>query len=194
MKTLIISVAALLIVAAGAIAQTMPYGDDWLLPSTPDSAPDMDMSGLKKVLSDKPFFGTQNMLTLNGSYVNTPREDFLQTGKWNLPLTLDQMDGVIGELSFGEAEKQGEWQLTYRYRLMNTDTEWQAIAASADLTISDRRSQVLKASYSIRDWWRLGLAAMVEDRQGADVTTDPSLFGTGGRNSLGFQIDTSLKF
>jgi len=102
---------------------------------------------------------------------------------------------LIGEVAFGENEKQGQWQVSYRYKLMTMDEQWQAIAAySSDLTLSERRSQVLKASYSIRDWWKLGLAAIVEDRPGADMTIDPSLFGTTGRGSLGFQIDTSLKF
>jgi hypothetical protein len=151
--------------------------------------------GLRKLLSDRPFFGTQPVLTLGGNYVNTPREDFEQFGIWSQPLTLDQMDGVIGELSFGEARKQGEWQLTFRYRLMTMDSEWQAIADSnAGLTLSDRRSQVLKASYNLRDWWKLGIAAVLEDKSGADPAADPFIFGLSGRQGLGFQVDTSLKF
>jgi len=150
---------------------------------------------LRKVFSDRPFLGTHNMLTLGGSYVNTPREDFEQTGVWSQPLTLDQMDGVIGELSFGDAQKRGEWQLTYRYKLLAMDTEWQAIAdANAGLGLGDRRSQVLKASYNVRDWWKLGVAAVVEDKSGYDLGDDPIIFGLNGRQGLGFQVDTSLKF
>lgn len=150
---------------------------------------------LRKVFSEKPFFGTQNVLTLNGSYVNTPKEDFEQTGAWNLPLSLDQMSGVIGEISFGEAAKQGQWQLAYRYRVMTMDSEWQAIAdSSGGLSLSDRRSQVLKASYNVRDWWKIGLAAVVEDRSGVDPTIDPGTLGLNSRSSLGFQIDALLKF
>jgi hypothetical protein len=150
---------------------------------------------LRKVFSEKPFFGTQNVLTLSGSYVNTPREDFLETGVWNLPLSLDQMSGVIGEISFGEAAKQGQWQLSYRYKVMTMDSEWQAIAdSSGGLSLSDRRSQVLKASYNIRDWWKVGIAAVVEDRSGTDPALDPGTFGLNSQESLGFQIDTLLKF
>jgi len=189
MKKLIISIAALSIVIGGAVAETVPTSDDVLGGSA------SDQSGLRKVFSDKPFFGTQNVLTLNGSYMNTPREDLEQTGKWDMPLTLDQMHGVIGELSYGDGIKQGEWQLSYRYKMMTMDSEWQAVAASYSyLTAADRHSQMLKASYNLRDWWKLGLAAVVEDRPGTDITTDPSLFGAAGRSSLGFQIDTSLKF
>src|SRR5271170_2716367 len=67
----------------------------------------------KTTLSDKPFFRTQSVLTLSGDYVNTPREDYLQSGAWNLPLTLDQMDGVVAGVAFGDGELQGQWQLAY---------------------------------------------------------------------------------
>ena len=78
---------------------------------------------------------------------------------------------------------------------MAMDSEWQTIANSnAGLTLSDRRSQVLKASYNIRDWWKLGFSAVVEDRLGADAGSDPYAFGLSSRESLGFQIDTMLKF
>jgi len=189
MKQSIMLVVALFVVVASAVAETVPTSDDVLAASTNSD------SGLRKVFSEKPFFGTKSVLTLNGSYANTPYEDLQQTGKWDLPLTLDQMDGVIGELSFGDGLKKGEWQLSYRYKLMTMDNEWRAVAAAnSDLALPDRRSQMLKASYNLRDWWKLGLAAVVEDRPGSDITTDPSLFGTAGRGSLGFQIDTSLKF
>jgi hypothetical protein len=175
-----------LAVAVGVRAQTIE-------PAAADSA--SQSPALRKVFSDKPFFGTQSVLTLSGSYVNTPREDFEETGVWSLPLSLDQMSGVIGEISFGEAAKQGEWQLTYRYKLMTMDSEWQAIADSnGGLSLSDRRSQVLKASYNIRDWWKIGFAAVVEDRSGVDPAIDPGTFGLNSRESLGFQIDTLLKF
>jgi hypothetical protein len=175
-----------LVGATGARAQ---LNEDALADSTSQQA------ALSKVLSDRPFFGTRNVLTLSGDYVNTPKEDFEQFGKWTTPLTLDQMNGVIGEVTFGEARKRGEWQLSLRYKLMAMDSEWRAIAdSSAGLALSDRRSQVLKASYNIRDWWKLGIAAVVEDRPGSDSATDPSMFGLGTRQGLGFQIDTSLKF
>jgi len=175
-------------VASCAYAAAQTSGDG--LAGSADQQP-----ALRKLLSNKPFFGTQNVLTLGGNYVNTPREDFEQTGVWSQPLTLDQMDGVIGEVSFGEAIKQGEWQLTFRYKLMTMDSEWQAIADSnSGLTLSDRRSQVLKASYNVRDWWKLGIAALVEDKSGADPGTDPFILGPNGRQGLGFQVDTSLKF
>jgi len=189
MRTWIALVAAISIgfaVAMGVSAQTIePVATD-----SDDQSP-----ALRKVFSDKPFFGTQNVLTLSGSYVNTPREDYLETGSWNLPLTLDQMSGVIGEISFGEAVKQGQWQLTYRYKVMTMDNEWAAIADSnGGLSLSDRRSQVLKASYSIRDWWKVGLAAIVEDRSGLDPSVDPGTFELNSHEDVGFQIDTLLKF
>jgi hypothetical protein len=165
-------------------------------PAATDSA---DQSpALRKVFSDKPFFGTQRVLTLNGSYINTPTENLEQTGSWDawgMPLSLDEMHGMIGEISFGDAAKQGQWQLSYRYKLMTMDSEWAAIADSnGGLTLSDRRSQVLKASYNVRDWWKVGLAAVVEDRSGIDPTIDPGTFGLTSRESLGFQIDALLKF
>jgi hypothetical protein len=154
-----------------------------------------DSPALRKVFSDRPFFGTQQVLTLSGNYVNSPREDYLETGSWNLPLSLDQMSGMIGEISFGEAAKQGQWQLSYRYKVMTMDSEWQAIAdSSSGLSLSDRRSQVLKASYNVRDWWKVGLAAVVEDRSGVDPTIDPGTFGLNNHEGVGFQIDTLLKF
>jgi len=155
-------------------------------------------SGLKKVFSDKPFLGTQRALTLNGTYVNTPTENLQETGSWDvwsMPLSLDELHGMIAEVSFGDTARQGQWQLTYRQKLMTMDSEWQAIANSnSALSLSDRRSQVLKASYNVRDWWKVGVAAVVEDRYGNEPVLDITSFGLNNRDSLGFQIDTSLKF
>jgi hypothetical protein len=152
-------------------------------------------TGLRAVISDKPFFGTRSVLTLSGDYINTPKEDFETYGVWSQPFKLEEMNGVIAKVDFGEARKQGEWQLSYRYRLMVTDTDWQRIADySGGLTLSDRRSQVLKASYSVRDWWKLGVAAVVEDRPGTDASADPSAFGLGGRGTYGFQLDSTFRF
>jgi hypothetical protein len=157
---------------------------------TSDTSP-----ALKTVLSDRPFFRTSSVLTLSGDYVNTPKEDFEASGAWNLPLTLDQMDGLIAGVAFGDGEQQGQWQLAYRRKLMTMDTSWQAIAdASSGLTLSDRRSQVLKANYNVRNWWRLGVAAFVEDKFGDDAGSDPVPLFPNGHQSIGFQIDTTFKF
>ncbi len=154
-----------------------------------------DSPALKKVLSDRPFFRTQSVLTLSGDYVNTPKEDFETSGVWTQPLTLDQMDGLIAGVAFGDGEQQGQWQLAYRRKLMTMDTSWQAIAdASSGLTLSDRRSQVIKANYNVRNWWRLGVAAFVEDRFGDDTGSDSVPLLPNSHQSIGFQIDTTLKF
>jgi len=79
--------------------------------------------------------------------------------------------------------------------LMTMDTSWQAIEeANSSLTLSDRRSQVLKANYNVRGWWRLGFATFVEDRYGEDPGSDVIPLLPNSRQSLGFQIDTTLKF
>src|SRR5260221_14517399 len=97
-------------------------------------------SAFKTTLSDRPFFRTQSVLTLSGDYVNTPQEDFEQLGVWNLPLTLDQMDGLIAGVAFGDGDQQGQWQLAYRHKLATIDTSWETIAeANSGLTLSDRR-------------------------------------------------------
>lgn len=192
MKRWIITLAAMLMGALPAIGAPVP-------PVEPPSDNSAGQSpALRKVLSDTPFFGTQSLLTLNGSYVNSPTEDYQQTGVWNpwsLPLSLEDMRGMIAEISFGDATRRGQWQLSYRQKVMTMDTEWQAIADSnSTLSLSDRRSQVLKASYNLRDWWKVGVAAVVEDRYGAEPTIDVGSFGVNNRSSLGFQFDTSLKF
>jgi len=40
----------------------------------------------------------------------------------------------------------------------------------------------------------VGIAAVVEDRSGVDPSLDPGTFGLNSQESLGFQIDTLLKF
>src|SRR5712671_1902759 len=150
-------------------------------------------SAFRTTLSDRPFFRTQSILTLSGDYVNTPKEDFEMLGVWNLPLTLDQMDGVIAGIAFGDGEQQGQWQLAYHHKLATIDSSWGPIAdASSGLTLSDRRSQVLKANYNVRNWWRLGIAAFVEDRFGDDAGIDPVPIIPNSHQSIGFQIDTTL--
>jgi hypothetical protein len=152
-------------------------------------------SGFKTALSDRPFFRTQSVLTLSGDYVNTPKEDYEMMGVWTEPLTLDQMDGLIAGVAFGDGEQQGQWQLAYRRKLMTMDTSWQAIAdASSGLTLSDRRSQVLKANYNLRSWWRLGFATFVEDKFGDDTSPESVPFLPNNHESIGFQIDTTFKF
>ena len=189
MRNRILLIAAISIWLTGTLCATAQFSED---PSM-DSAD--QPTGLRTVLSDKPFFGTQSVLTLSGDYINTPKEDFEMYGVWNQPFTLDQMNGVIAKLDFGEAKKQGEWQLSYRYRLMVTDNAWQRIADySGGLSLSDRRSQVLKASYNVRDWWKLGIAAVIEERPGTDPSADSTSFGFGARESFGFQFDTTLRF
>jgi hypothetical protein len=154
-----------------------------------------ESSGYKKILSDRPFFRTPSVLTLTGDYVNSPKEDYEMLGVWTQPLTLDQMNGLIAGVAFGDGEQQGQWQLAYRRRLMTMDTSWQAIAdASSGLTLSDRRSQVLKANYNVRNWWRLGVAAFVEDKFGDDTGSDTVPLLPNSHQSIGFQIDTTFKF
>ncbi len=155
-----------------------------------DSSP-----SLRTVLSDRPFFNTPSILTLTGDYVNTPQEDYLQSGSYNLPLSLDRMDGLVGGVAFGDAADRGQWQLAYSRKLMTMDSSWQTIAAAnSGLTLSDRRSQVLKASYGIRNWWRLGVSTFLEDRYGDDpgYASVPLIPGSG--QSFGFQVDTTFKF
>jgi len=162
-----------------------------------DAPPAANSTGaaLKKALFDKPILGTEPVLTLGGDYVPTPKEDYEMLGVWDRPLTLDQMHGVVARVAFGDDRKQGEWQLAYTYKLMTMDRSWQAIADSnPGFTLSDRRVQVLKASYNLRHWWRLDFAAVVEDKLGAETGPDPTPLGLGSGQSLGFQVDTSLKF
>jgi hypothetical protein len=149
--------------------------------------------GLAKPLSDLPFLGTDPVLTLGGDYVNTPREDYEMLGKWTSPLSLEEMHGAIAQVGFGKADKRGQWQIVYKRKLMTMDPSWEALAdANRGLTLSDSRTEVLKASYSVRDWWQLGIAGFSENRFGAD--TDLLPLGLDGGQSLGFQIDSSLKF
>jgi len=161
-----------------------------------DSINNNDQGGLRKVFSDRPFFGTQRVLTINGDYVNTPHEDYEQLGIWTMPLTLDQMHGLIGEVAFGEDLKQGQWRLSYRYKVADMDSDWAAIAYSNQgMTTADRSSQVLKASYNVRYWWKLGVAAIVQDKYGYDSSYyNQMTFGATGREGLGLQLDTTLKF
>ena len=149
--------------------------------------------GLTKPLSDLPFLGTESVLTLDGDYVNTPREDYEQVGVWSLPLSLEEMHGAIAQIGFGKADKRGQWQLVYKRKLMTMDPSWEAVAeANRALTLSDSRTEMLKASYNVRDWWQLGVAGFSENRFGNDPEAVP--FGLDGGQSLGFQIDSSLKF
>jgi len=151
-------------------------------------------SALAKELSDRPFWGTSPVLTLGGDYVNTPMEDYEMLGKWTEPLSLEEMHGAIAQVGFGKADRQGQWQLVYKRKLMTMDPSWEAIAdANRSLTLSDSRMEVLKASYNVRDWWQVGIAGFSESRYGyGDPEGLP--FGLDSGESLGFQIDSSLKF
>jgi len=151
-------------------------------------------SVLKKTLSEKPFFGAKSVLTLGGDYVNTPKEDYETFGVWTTPLTLEEMHGVIAEIGFGDATKKGEWQLRFRHKLLMMDPTWQFNNdAARNLSPSDRRSQMLKASYNLLDWWQVGVAALVEDKVGSVNGLDTTI-GLRNGDALGFQIDTGLRF
>ena len=152
-------------------------------------------SALKKTLSEKPFLGTKSVLTMSGDYVNTPKENYEMTGMWNAPLTLEEMHGMVAEIGFGDATKKGEWQLRFKRKLATMDTSWKASThAARNIRLSDRRSQVLKASYNVKDWWQVGVSALVEDKIGFDTSFDLIPIGLRNGQSLGFQIDTLYKF
>jgi hypothetical protein len=190
MKTLLVwMTASIAWLAAGEIVTAQTN-------AVPLSGGSTQAPALKKALSDKSFLGTPSVLTLGGDYVNNPKEDYETIGIWTNPLTLDQMHGMIAEVGFGEATKKGEWQLRYKQKLMTMDSSWQAISDSPRYRgLSDRRSQVLKASYNLRDWWQVGVAAMVENKISSDNgVLDFIPFGLRNGESLGFQLDTSLGF
>ena len=158
------------------------------------SSPATD-SALAKMLTENPVPGPRPLLRLNGDYVNSPKEDYEMLGVWNSPLTLDQLNGLIAELTLGDARRRGDWQLAYKRKMMTMDNSWQSIAdANPGLTLSQRSAEVLKASYNVRDWWQLGVAAVFEQRFGSETGFDPAPFGLGGGETLGLQIDSSLKF
>jgi hypothetical protein len=152
-------------------------------------------SALTKMLTENPVPGPRPLLRLNADYVNSPKEDYEMLGVWNSPLTLDQLNGLIAEFTLGDARRRGDWQLAYKRKMMTMDNSWQSIAdANPSLTLSQRSAEVLKASYNVRDWWQLGVAAVFEQKLGAEAGFDPAPFGLGGGESLGLQIDSSVKF
>jgi len=112
------------------------------------------------------------------------------TGMWNTPLTLEEMHGMVAEIGFGDATKKGEWQLRFKRKLATMDTSWKAMTdAARTVTLSDRRSQVLKASDNVKDWWQVGVSALVEDKVDFDTRFDLIPMGLRNGQSLGFQID-----
>jgi len=161
---------------------------------TSPSPPATD-SGLSTMLSQKQFLGTRPVLRLDGEYVNTPEEDYEMLGMWSSPVAMDQPNGLLAELYFGNAQKRGEWQLAYKRRLTTLDSSWEATAdANPDFTASQRAVEVLKASYAVLDWWQVGVAAVFEQKPGIDTGLEPRPFGLGGGESLAIQIDTTMKF
>jgi len=150
---------------------------------------------LKKILSEEPILKTKRMLTLSGDYVNTPKEEYEITGIWSAPLTLEEMHGMVAEIGFGDATKKGEWQLRFKRKLATMDTSWRTSTdAARNIGLSDRRNQVLKASYNVKDWWQVGVSALVEDKVGFDTSLDLIPLGLRNGQALGFQIDTLFKF
>ena len=124
------------------------------------------------------------------SFGITPKEDYEMTGMWNTPLTLEEMHGMVAEIGFGDATKKGEWQLRFKRKLATMDTSWKAMTdAARTVTLSDRRSQVLKASDNVKDWWQVGVSALVEDKVDFDTRFDLIPMGLRNGQSLGFQID-----
>ncbi len=160
--------------------------------AAPPLSPDSD-SGLSKSLSDRPILGTQPVLRFNGEYVNSPLEDYEMFGTWSTPLSLDQPNGLVTTLSFGEGRKPGQWQLAYKQRVMTFDNGWRTTSeVNPDVTAAERSSQVLKASYRIRERWQVGASAVFEQRPETDPAIDP--FGVGGGEAIGFQLDTTVTF
>ena len=151
--------------------------------------------GLKKTFSEEPFLGTKRVLTLSGDYVNSPKEDFEAIGVWTPPLSLEEMHGMVAEIGFGDATKKGEWQLRFKRKIKTMDSAWQAMTdAARNVSLSDRRRQVFKASYNLKDWWQVGVSGLVEDKVGSDTGLDLIPLGIHNGQSLGFQIDTLFKF
>ena len=75
------------------------------------------------------------------------------------------------------------------------DTSWRTSTdAARNIGLSDRRNQVLKASYNVKDWWQVGVSALVEDKVGFDTSLDLIPLALRNGQALGFQIDTLFKF
>ena len=188
LKALVVfaGVGAFCLVGVGAIPAQTNAAASGISNSTP---------GLKKTFSEEPFLGTKRVLTLSGDYVNSPKEDFEAIGVWTPPLSLEEMHGMVAEIGFGDAVKKGEWQLRFKRKLLTTDTSWTAITDAAhNVTLSDRRSQVLKASYNVKDWWQVGVSGLVEDKVGFDTSSDLISIGPHHGQGLGIQLNTLFKF
>lgn len=140
-------------------------------------------------INEKKFFGTPNLLTFSGEYLQNINGGWERTGYGTR--------GWSGQIAYGATKKQGEWMVGYQYKRLEANATWDMLTDSdwGSSGGTDRKGHVFMATYNIRDWWSLGMKTFVTEK------ISRSAGGTGGAagaNSpadiLRVQVDTVVKF
>jgi hypothetical protein len=144
---------------------------------------------------EKPFLGTPSVLTFSGEYLHNLAGDYETLTGSTQTLSPDQTDGWAVQAAFGGNKKKGEWQVAYQYKHLEADATWDAISDSDfGLGGTDRKGHVVKASYNIRDWWQLGLAAFITEKISSRPNSGENTRGLSGEELLRAQMDSAFKF
>ena len=100
------------------------------------------------------------------------------------------------QLAFGGNKKQGEWQVAYQYKYLEADAVWDALTDSDwGLGGTDREGHVVSGTYNVRDWWQLGVKALVTDKISSRANSAQNTRGNVSDDYLlRVQMDTVFKF
>jgi len=152
-------------------------------------------SEIAVTVAAKPFLGTPAVVTLSGEYLHNVTKAHETLHRSTQTVAPDQTDGWTGQIAFGSAKKQGEWQVAYQYKYLEADATWDAISDSDwGLGGTDRRGHVFKGSYQMRDWWQFAFTALLTEKISDRPNNSENTRGQRGEELLKVEMDTVFKF
>ena len=140
-------------------------------------------------ISDQTFLGTPAVLKLSGEYLEN------ESGVFKSDPIDNATVGWTGQVTFGDAAKKGQWFVAYQYKQLQANSTLDAITDD-DFSAggTDRRGHVVKAAYSLFDWWQLGFGAYITEKIDANRTGPNSQPGVDRQTRLHVMADTMFKF
>jgi hypothetical protein len=139
-------------------------------------------------ISDHPVLGAPCLLTAGGEY-----DQNLEVHYRSAALG-DQTTAWTGQLMFGNAAKRGQWQVAAQYKYMQADSVLDTLTDDDFGGGTDRKGFVVKASYSIRDWWQVGVAWFQTEKISGRPNSGHNQVGLAGVSQERLFVDTIFKF
>jgi hypothetical protein len=125
------------------------------------------------------------MVTVGGEYDRNLADAYDAKG--------NQTKAWSAQITFGQAAKKGQWQVSYQYKYAEADAFLDSLTDD-DFGGTDRKGHVMKAAYNIRDWWQIAVSGFITEKISNRPNTGHNQVGFNGENQYRMFLDTMFKF